>query len=349
MSRKWSRVGAGAVPDETVLQCESQPPASLHCSICLELFGNSQREPVSLSVCGHSFCRECTTSSLTAKRQCPNCRRDCARTGAVSSLFNPNFSVKDALDELRVHCRFGLRADGADGWEKDPEGCPACVKRANKATHELKCDHRRIQCPYIDNATVPLFCFGSWSEWSVWWQGKECPHACKHSELAQHQQECKLVPVACGFEGCDSQPSKSQLVNHRKQCEHRPQPCPNKCGRQVTLVRLAVHRELCIQQENTCGFSGCGVRMVEAEHNEQNMPKHLSGLQQQNIVHQQENTTQQQQIDMLQQEVQQMKQHSVEAQAALENRLTQQFNTQLQQLAASINTQSAAALGGRQV
>ena len=107
MSRKRSRAG-GEVPDESVLLYKELPPASLHSTICLELFGSNQREPVTLSVCGHSFCRECANSSLTAKRQCPNCRSECARTGAVSSLMVPNFSVKDALDELRVHCRFGL-------------------------------------------------------------------------------------------------------------------------------------------------------------------------------------------------------------------------------------------------
>lgn len=160
----------------------------------------------------------------------------------------------------------------------------------------------------------------------MWWQGAKCSHECKHGEMTQHQ--CKLVPVACGFDGCDSQPSKSRLANHRKQCEHRPQACPNKCGEQVSPAGLSAHRELCPQQEITCGFSGCGVRMfraVQAEHDEQNMPKHLSGLQHQNAT-------------------------LLEGQAALEQRfavkidaMQQQFNTQLQQLAASINAQPAAA------
>ena len=154
MSRKRSRAG-GTVPDATVLQFEHPPLDSLSCTICFELFGNNHREPVTLTVCGHSFCRRCATSSLTAKRQCPNCRKECARTGAVDSLVIPNFTAKDALDELRVHCRFGLRADGADGWEKDPEGCPALVKRGDKVAHEQKCEHRRLQCRYIDSATVP--------------------------------------------------------------------------------------------------------------------------------------------------------------------------------------------------
>ena len=162
MSRKRSRAGGGAVPDEAVLQFEHPPLDSLSCTICLELFGNNQREPVTLSVCGHSFCRRCAISSLTAKRQCPNCRSECVRTGAVSSLVIPNFTAKDALDELRVHCRFGLtRADGADGWKKDPEGCPALIKRANKGTHEQSCEHRWVQCPYTDSVTVPLSCSGS--------------------------------------------------------------------------------------------------------------------------------------------------------------------------------------------
>ncbi|XP_029910665.1 zinc-binding protein A33-like [Myripristis murdjan] len=41
----------------------------LTCSICLTIF----TDPVSL-LCGHSFCRECITISLSKKDQCPQCR-----------------------------------------------------------------------------------------------------------------------------------------------------------------------------------------------------------------------------------------------------------------------------------
>ncbi|XP_029910664.1 nuclear factor 7, brain-like [Myripristis murdjan] len=41
----------------------------LTCSICLTIF----TDPVSL-LCGHSFCRECITNSLSIKDQCPQCR-----------------------------------------------------------------------------------------------------------------------------------------------------------------------------------------------------------------------------------------------------------------------------------
>ncbi|XP_029910668.1 nuclear factor 7, brain-like [Myripristis murdjan] len=41
----------------------------LTCSICLTIF----TDPVSL-LCGHSFCRECITNSLSIKDKCPQCR-----------------------------------------------------------------------------------------------------------------------------------------------------------------------------------------------------------------------------------------------------------------------------------
>uniref|UniRef100_A0A667XPC0 Uncharacterized protein n=1 Tax=Myripristis murdjan TaxID=586833 RepID=A0A667XPC0_9TELE len=41
----------------------------LTCSICLTIF----TDPVSL-LCGHSFCKECITISLSKKDQCPQCR-----------------------------------------------------------------------------------------------------------------------------------------------------------------------------------------------------------------------------------------------------------------------------------
>uniref|UniRef100_A0A667XA80 RING-type domain-containing protein n=1 Tax=Myripristis murdjan TaxID=586833 RepID=A0A667XA80_9TELE len=43
--------------------------SDLTCSICLTIF----TDPVSL-LCGHSFCKECITISLSKKDQCPQCR-----------------------------------------------------------------------------------------------------------------------------------------------------------------------------------------------------------------------------------------------------------------------------------
>ncbi|KAF6726040.1 Nuclear factor 7, ovary [Oryzias melastigma] len=43
----------------------------LTCSVCLSLF----TEPVTL-LCGHSFCRECITTSLSSQQCCPQCRSE---------------------------------------------------------------------------------------------------------------------------------------------------------------------------------------------------------------------------------------------------------------------------------
>jgi len=43
----------------------------MDCTICFETYNNSERKPIVLNPCGHSFCNSCLQHLLT---QCPSCR-----------------------------------------------------------------------------------------------------------------------------------------------------------------------------------------------------------------------------------------------------------------------------------
>lgn len=72
----------------------------LTCSICLKIFD----DPVILP-CGHSFCRECITLSLSSQPQCPQCRAAVATGGEclMTSHILKSLSEKEAERLRRKH------------------------------------------------------------------------------------------------------------------------------------------------------------------------------------------------------------------------------------------------------
>ena len=117
----------------------------LRCAVCFDALS----EPVSLPACGHTFCRGCVASVLArpaAQRKCPNCRKEVAPSIVAASL-PLTWSVKAAIDELRVRCRFGITKEG-DGWGADAAGCPAQLSLDGAAAHEATCGFAIIACPF---------------------------------------------------------------------------------------------------------------------------------------------------------------------------------------------------------
>ena len=58
-----------------------------------------------------------------------------------------SYAMKDAVDALRVHCRWGVREDGA-GWVPDPAACPAVLSLGDAAVHAATCDWALETCPF---------------------------------------------------------------------------------------------------------------------------------------------------------------------------------------------------------
>lgn len=121
----------------------SAPPGDwLSCPVCLDLLA----DPVSLSVCGHSFCRACVASSLARRRSCPSCVAAVPEAMDAAALPS-NWLARNARDALRLRCRYGVRQQG-DAWVADDGGCPAVLALDALAAHEASCAHAPAACPF---------------------------------------------------------------------------------------------------------------------------------------------------------------------------------------------------------
>lgn len=95
---------------------------TLRCAVCMEVF----EEPTFSGgwPCQHTFCKGCLDSALEQKLQCPTCREE-----VVLEYLEPNFSVRDLIDELKVYC--GNKC----GWTG---------RRDARNTHEKVCPIARV-------------------------------------------------------------------------------------------------------------------------------------------------------------------------------------------------------------
>ncbi|XP_061591084.1 zinc-binding protein A33-like [Cololabis saira] len=84
----------------------------LTCSVCLSIFS----DPVIL-VCGHSFCRECITVSLSSGQQCPQCR-----TTFYVTHFTTNHILKSLAEKAKQPEK--LKRDGGTDKEVPAWFCP---------------------------------------------------------------------------------------------------------------------------------------------------------------------------------------------------------------------------------
>ena len=114
------------------------PSRHLLCSLCDENFNE-----VVLPCAGwHTFCRACVRNWLKLKRVCPACREAIPANAALL----PNRLARAQVDELRVRCRFGVKAEG-DGWVADEAGCSVQLSLDGAAAHEATCGFATFPCP----------------------------------------------------------------------------------------------------------------------------------------------------------------------------------------------------------
>ena len=72
--------------------------------------------------------------------------------GRLEDIAAPNLSLRDAADDLEVHCRWGVRRSAqGDDWEQDPSLCSAIIKRTAAAAHEAACPFRVVACVHWDS------------------------------------------------------------------------------------------------------------------------------------------------------------------------------------------------------
>ena len=122
----------------------AEPAPELECIVCEDVF----TDPVTLA-CGHTFCRACAVHWFNAAsdKLCPLARCPVSANSQPAALPTV-YIVKGMVDNLRVHCRFGLREDERGRWTPDAEGCQAQLSRDAVAAHEAACEHAFELCPF---------------------------------------------------------------------------------------------------------------------------------------------------------------------------------------------------------
>ena len=126
------------------------PSRHLLCSLCDENFN----EVVLPCAGGHTFCRACVRNWFNFNRICPACREAIPANAALV----PNRLARAQVDELRVRCRFGVKAEG-DGWVADEAGCPAQLSLDGAAAHEATCGFATFPDCGVGVRFASLTCF----------------------------------------------------------------------------------------------------------------------------------------------------------------------------------------------
>lgn len=122
------------------------PPAEeLKCPICFDLL----RDPVITAECAHTFCRICFKRCAETKANCPTCR-----SSITTNHINPNRIVAGILDNIQIHCRFGLKKLNNGEWEVDDSQCPVIVKRSERRSHETNCPYRPQRCMHVKRGCI---------------------------------------------------------------------------------------------------------------------------------------------------------------------------------------------------
>ena len=126
------------------------PPAEwLSCAVCHNVF----TDPVNVHPCGHVFCRACALACAARQPStCPSCRSPFD----VHSLA-PSILARNALDDLRLRCRFGVKEDADGKWVANEEGCNAVLSLSAVADHEANaCDFTPHPCAFAGCSAMLL-------------------------------------------------------------------------------------------------------------------------------------------------------------------------------------------------
>jgi hypothetical protein len=116
------------------------------------------------------------------------------RSTPHATLYAPSFTVRSIVDELRVKCRFGLRAaDGGDdaagvdsnaAWVHDADGCAAVLALCDVTSHEEACPFELLTCAHGPLHELPL-----------------CGAQFRRADALAHDRACAVRPRACAH-GC---------------------------------------------------------------------------------------------------------------------------------------------------
>jgi len=127
---------------------ESDIPASIKCRLCRGLFD----DPVIVSCCGDTFCRQCFQEAVRLPgARCPNaqCRE---RVDAQSSTF-PNSRIRDLVAEYRIQKSLGP-VQGHEDWP--PPQLRAPIRGPPEEAHDPRATDTRRAVPPSTAARHPV-------------------------------------------------------------------------------------------------------------------------------------------------------------------------------------------------
>ncbi len=83
---------------------------------------------------------------LESKSECPNCRKQYPQQPRRrAELMVKNFSVESSIDELRIHCKYGLRMNADDcEWVVDDKGCKEVLRVCDFSFPSCACVHVHV-------------------------------------------------------------------------------------------------------------------------------------------------------------------------------------------------------------
>ncbi|RVE70209.1 hypothetical protein OJAV_G00062630 [Oryzias javanicus] len=111
---QFDSTDSGSVLSSKGTMASSSYTEDLTCSVCLNLF----TEPVML-LCGHSFCRECITTSLSSQQCCPQCRSE---VSMKKTSLTTNHALKSLAERAKETKR--IRKESGTDSQVNESLCP---------------------------------------------------------------------------------------------------------------------------------------------------------------------------------------------------------------------------------
>jgi len=113
------------------------PHASLVCPLHLGVFEDPVTAP-----CGCTYCSSCIETELKSMSSCPANKSH--YTLLTPNLLRPNSILKERVNDLLIHCKYGVRHDEKDGWvpSPSPDACKLWIRFGSRSEHESKCAHK---------------------------------------------------------------------------------------------------------------------------------------------------------------------------------------------------------------
>jgi len=92
-------------------------------------------DPV-VTPCGCTFCSSCISQLLSTKQECP-----IHGTPIGRDQLRPNHNAQVILDDLLIHCKWGLQQASSGEWVPSPSGCKLWISIGRRREHEDICPH----------------------------------------------------------------------------------------------------------------------------------------------------------------------------------------------------------------